>query len=191
MFDIAWSELMVIAVVALVVIGPKDLPKAIYTLGKWVRKARVVARDFQGHIDDMMREAELDELRQQALKVRDANLKSMVENTIDPKGELKNAFDVSGADKSGGVSGHPGSPPEEDGAPAPAPASAPASVGSPQVAAAQPLPATEPPVTAPLPAAPPVEFTPAPAAAPAAAPAPTASASTAEPAAAPTTNRQA
>ena len=160
MFDIAWSELMVIAVVALVVIGPKDLPKAIYTLGKWVRKARVVARDFQGHIDDMMREAELDELRQQALKVRDANIKSMVENTVDPKGELKGAFDV-------GLNGHPGSPPEEDGPAAP--------VGSPQVAAAQPLPATEPPVTAPAPPAPPVEFNPTPAAAtPIAAPTPAA-----------------
>ncbi|WP_448206515.1 Sec-independent protein translocase protein TatB [Azospirillum sp. sgz302134] len=148
MFDIAWSELMVIAVVALVVIGPKDLPKAIFTLGKWVRKARVVAREFQGHIDDMMREAELDELRREALKVRDANLKSMVENTVDPKGDLKNAFDV-------GFSGHPGSPPEEE----------PAPVGSPQVAAAQPQPATEPPVTAPPPPAAPVEFTPTPAAA--------------------------
>lgn len=188
MFDIAWSELMVIAVVALVVIGPKDLPKAIFTLGKWVRKARVVARDFQGHIDDMMREAELDELRQQALKVRDTNLKSMVENTVDPKGELKNAFDVSMADVSGagGASGHPGSTPEEDG---PAPANAP--VGSPQVAAAQPLPATEPPVTAPLPEAPPVEFTPTPAAATAAAPAPAVPANSAEPAPAPTTNKQA
>lgn len=180
MFDIAWSELMVIAVVALVVIGPKDLPKAIYTLGKWVRKARVVARDFQGHIDDMMREAELDELRQQALKVRDANLKSMVENTVDPKGELKNAFDVNLAS---GASGHPGSPPEDGGPAVP--------VGSPQVAAAQPQPATEPPVTAPAPAAPPVEFTPAPAAAPAATPAPAAPASVAETAPAPTTNKQA
>ncbi|MDQ2105822.1 Sec-independent protein translocase protein TatB [Azospirillum isscasi] len=159
MFDIAWSELMVIAVIALVVIGPKDLPKAIYTLGKWVKKARVVARDFQGHIDDMMREAELDDLRKEALKVRDANLQRMVENTIDPKGELKGAFDAV-ADL--GASGHPGSPPEDGPAPAPAAAVVPA-VGSPQVAAAQPQPATEPPVTVPPPPAPPAEFVPAPA----------------------------
>lgn len=152
MFDIAWSELMVIAVIALVVIGPKDLPKAIYTLGKWVKKARVVARDFQGHIDDMMREAELDELRKEALKVRDTNLQKMVENTIDPKGELKGAFDV--AADIGANGGHPGSPPEDGPAPV-------APVGSPQVTAAQPLPATEPPVTVPLPPAPPAEFVPA------------------------------
>lgn len=178
MFDIAWSELMVIAVIALVVIGPKDLPKAIYTLGKWVKKARLVARDFQGHIDDMMREAELDELRKEALKVRDTNLQKMVENTIDPKGELKGAFDV-GANL--GADGYHGSPPEDG--PTPTVASPVPPVGSPQVTAAQPQPATEPPVTAPLPPAPPAEFVPAPAQPPVPA--------SAESAAAATTNKQA
>ncbi|CAO3450990.1 Twin-arginine translocation protein TatB [Azospirillum argentinense] len=180
MFDIAWSELMVIAVIALVVIGPKDLPKAIYTLGKWVKKARVVARDFQGHIDDMMREAELDELRKEALKVRDTNLQKMVENTIDPKGDLKGAFDMGG---DLGASGYHGSPPEDGpsstaASPTPVPP-----VGSPQVTAAQPQPATEPPVTAPLPPAPPAEFVPAPAQPPVPA--------SADSAAAATTNKQA
>ncbi len=107
MFDIAWSELLLIAVVALVVIGPKDLPKAIFTFGKWVRKARVVAREFQTHIDDMMRETELDELRREALKTRDMNIKKMVEDTIDPTGEVGKAFDV-------GTAGHPGSPVESE-----------------------------------------------------------------------------
>ncbi|PWC52780.1 Sec-independent protein translocase protein TatB [Azospirillum sp. TSO22-1] len=111
MFDIGWSELMVIALVALVVIGPKDLPQAIYAVGKWVRKARLVARDFQGHLDDMMREAELDDLRKQALKARDLNIKAMVENQIDPKGDLKAAFDL--PPEMTGAAGHPGSPPED------------------------------------------------------------------------------
>lgn len=155
MFDIGWTEIMVIAVVALVVIGPKDLPKAIYTLGKWVRKARGVAREFQHHIDDMMREAELDELRQQALKARDLNLTRMVEDTVDPKGTLRGAFD----------------PPATNGA-----GTAPAATGQPV-----PLPATEPPVTTPTesptaPALPAAAETPLPATpvgpAPAAAPAP-------------------
>lgn len=112
MFDIAWSELMVIAVIALVVIGPKDLPKAIFTLGKWVRKARVVAREFQTHIDDMMRETELDELRKEALKTRDLNIKKMMEDTIDPKGEVGKAFDAKEFDV--GLNGHGGSTPEPD-----------------------------------------------------------------------------
>ncbi|HYG85109.1 MAG TPA: Sec-independent protein translocase protein TatB [Azospirillum sp.] len=120
MFDIGWSELLIIAVVALVVIGPKDLPHAIYNIGKWVRKARLVARDFQGHIDDMMREAELDDLRKQALKARDLNIQQMMENQLDPKNELKNAFDVSA--EMSAAAGHPGSPPEDAPAPPPAPA---------------------------------------------------------------------
>lgn len=94
MFDIGWSELMLIGIVALVVIGPKDLPGAIYGVGKWVRKARVVAREFQGHIDDMMRESELDDLRKQALKARDLHMSRMVEDVVDPKGEMKAAFDL-------------------------------------------------------------------------------------------------
>ncbi|MBY6263594.1 twin-arginine translocase subunit TatB [Azospirillum sp. 412522] len=119
MFDIAWSELMVIAVIALVVIGPKDLPKAIFTLGKWVRKARGVAREFQTHIDDMMRETELDELRKEALKTRDLNIKKMMEDTIDPQGEVGKAFDPKGFDV--GLNGHAGSPPEPDLPQAPSP----------------------------------------------------------------------
>lgn len=123
MFDIAWSELMVIAVIALVVIGPKDLPKAIFTLGKWVRKARGVAREFQTHIDDMMRETELDELRKEALKTRDLNIKKMMEDTIDPKGEVGKAFDAKEFDA--GLNGHAGSTPEPDLPQAPAPAPTP------------------------------------------------------------------
>ncbi|KAA0578767.1 twin-arginine translocase subunit TatB [Azospirillum sp. B21] len=124
MFDIAWSELMVIAVIALVVIGPKDLPKAIFTLGKWVRKARGVAREFQTHIDDMMRETELDELRKEALKTRDLNIKKMMEDTIDPKGEVGKAFDPKGFDV--GLNGHAGSTPEPDLPQAPVPVAPPA-----------------------------------------------------------------
>lgn len=101
MFDIGWSELMVIGVVALVVIGPKDLPGAIYALGKWVRKARLMARDFQGHLDDMMREAELNDLRQQALKARDSmNFGNVIDKTVDPDGRLKHVFDLEVKDTS-------------------------------------------------------------------------------------------
>ena len=99
MFEIGWPELMLIGLVALLVIGPKDLPKAIYGIGKWVRKARLVAREFQTHVDDMMREAELDELRQQALKARDFNMSQVMENALDPKGELKGALDLPPAPK--------------------------------------------------------------------------------------------
>jgi sec-independent protein translocase protein TatB len=62
MFDIAPTELMLCAVIALVVIGPKDLPKAMRALGHWLGKARSVARHFRSGIDTMIRESELAEM---------------------------------------------------------------------------------------------------------------------------------
>lgn len=153
MFDIGWTEIMVIAVVALVVIGPKDLPKAIYAIGKWVRKARGVAREFQHHIDDMMREAELDELRQQALKARDLNLTRMVEDTVDPKGTLRSAFDPPSIDGTG--TGHSTATPAGPvPLPATAPPVAPAAAPPPPAASESPVPSTPvgpPPAAAPAP----------------------------------------
>ena len=62
MFDIGYTELLVIAIVALVVIGPKDLPRVMRTVGAWVGRARGMARHFRSGIDTMMREAELEEM---------------------------------------------------------------------------------------------------------------------------------
>ncbi|WP_294330419.1 Sec-independent protein translocase protein TatB [uncultured Sphingomonas sp.] len=65
MFDIAPSEFLLVAIVALVFIGPKDLPRAMHFVGKWVGKARGVARQFRSGLDSMVREAELAELEKQ------------------------------------------------------------------------------------------------------------------------------
>ena len=62
MFDIAPSELMLVGTVALVVIGPKDLPKAMRFVGQWVGKARGMARHFRLGIDEMVRQAEMEEM---------------------------------------------------------------------------------------------------------------------------------
>ena len=62
MFDIAPTELLLVAFVALVVIGPKDLPKAMRVVGYWVGRARGVARQFRSGFDAMVREAELEEM---------------------------------------------------------------------------------------------------------------------------------
>ncbi len=62
MFDIAPTELMLVAIVALVVIGPKDLPKAMRVVGYWVGRARAVGRQFRAGFDEMVREAELEEM---------------------------------------------------------------------------------------------------------------------------------
>ena len=63
MFDIGWDELLLIALVALVVIGPKDLPGVLRTLGKWTARARNLAGEFRSHVDDMIREAGVDEMK--------------------------------------------------------------------------------------------------------------------------------
>jgi sec-independent protein translocase protein TatB len=63
MFEIAWSELLLIAVVAIVVIGPKDLPRAMRVVGQWTGRAKRMARDFQGQFNEALREADLEDVK--------------------------------------------------------------------------------------------------------------------------------
>lgn len=65
MFDIGWTELLLIAIVAIVCIGPKDLPIVLRTLGKMARKARGLAREFQASVEEVIRETELSEARKE------------------------------------------------------------------------------------------------------------------------------
>jgi sec-independent protein translocase protein TatB len=81
MFDIAPTELLVVALVALVVIGPKDLPRVMRTVGHWVGRARGMARHFRSGIDTMMREAELEEMEK---KWREENDRIMREHPAGP-----------------------------------------------------------------------------------------------------------
>ncbi|HEV7343511.1 MAG TPA: Sec-independent protein translocase protein TatB [Sphingopyxis sp.] len=89
MFDVAPTELMLVIVVALVVIGPKDLPKAMRFVGKWMGKARGMARHFRSGLDTMMREAELEELEKQWREQNDAIMREFPRiddvNTSTPK----------------------------------------------------------------------------------------------------------
>ncbi|MGL5165286.1 MAG: Sec-independent protein translocase protein TatB [Afipia sp.] len=63
MFDIGWSELVVIGVVALIAIGPKELPGVLRTVGQWMGKARRMAAEFQGQFNEAMREAEMADIK--------------------------------------------------------------------------------------------------------------------------------
>ena len=65
MFDIGWSELLVIAVVAIVVIGPKDLPRVLRSVGRWTGQVKRMARDFQNQFNEALREAELDSVKKE------------------------------------------------------------------------------------------------------------------------------
>ena len=86
MFDVAPTELLLVAVVALVVIGPKDLPRAMRFVGHWVGKARGMARHFRAGLDTMMREAELEELEQKWRAHNEAIMKAhpMIDLTPTP-----------------------------------------------------------------------------------------------------------
>jgi sec-independent protein translocase protein TatB len=72
MFDIGWSELMVIAVVALIAIGPKELPGVLRSVGQWIGKARKMAAEFQGQFQEAMREAEMADIKKSFDEVKDA-----------------------------------------------------------------------------------------------------------------------
>ena len=70
MFDVSWSELLILGVVALIVVGPKELPVLMRTLGRYAGMARKQAAEFRTHFDDAMREAEMSELREEMDSVR-------------------------------------------------------------------------------------------------------------------------
>lgn len=92
MFDIGWSEMMFVAIIAILVIGPKDLPKTIATIGKYIRKAKGFARDFQSGIDDLAKEADLDDIKK-SVTGQDFNIKKQIEDAVDPTGEFSKAFE--------------------------------------------------------------------------------------------------
>ncbi len=62
MLDVGWSELLVLGVLALLVVGPRELPRLMRTVGQWVNRARTMARDFQRGMEDVAREADIQEL---------------------------------------------------------------------------------------------------------------------------------
>src|SRR5262252_3107893 len=70
MVDLSWSHILLVLVVALVVVGPKDLPKLMRTVGQWMGKARQMADQFRSSFDEMTRQAELDELRKELEALR-------------------------------------------------------------------------------------------------------------------------
>ncbi len=70
MFDLSWSHILILLVVTLVVVGPKDMPRLLRMAGQWMGKARAMANEFRKSFDDMARQTELDELRQQIESLR-------------------------------------------------------------------------------------------------------------------------
>ncbi len=95
MLDIGWSEMAIVAVVALFVIGPRELPRLLRTVGRYAAKIRGMAREFQEGIDDAVREAELDEVKKQIESVQKIDVRESIENAIDPDRRIGKAMDFS------------------------------------------------------------------------------------------------
>ncbi|MEO9337053.1 Sec-independent protein translocase protein TatB [Mesorhizobium sp. SB112] len=84
MFEIGWSEMLVIAIVMIVVVGPKDLPKMLRTIGKMTTKLRGMAGDFQKQFNDALKEAELDDVKKSIDELRGLNPANEIKKHINP-----------------------------------------------------------------------------------------------------------
>jgi len=129
MLDMSWGEIVLIGAVAVIFIGPKELPNALRTMGKFMGKARTMAREFQNNVDDMIREAELEEVKKKVQSVQNVatgGLSGAIQNAIDPKGEIQKALAPPETLSPPAISELPPPP-----APAPAPSVAPAPVETP------------------------------------------------------------
>ena len=99
MLDIGMPELLIVALIAIIVIGPKDLPRALRTVMQGVKKARNIAREFQSGVDEMVREADLDDLKQELNKATNGDLKKTLTDAVDPGGDLAKEMDMKDVEK--------------------------------------------------------------------------------------------
>ncbi|MEQ8818035.1 MAG: Sec-independent protein translocase protein TatB [Thalassobaculum sp.] len=93
MFDLGWQEFILIALVAVIVVGPKDLPRVVRTVGQWIRKARSLASEFQGSLEEMARESELDDVRKSIQEASRGGVGASIEKHVDPDGEIRRSFE--------------------------------------------------------------------------------------------------
>jgi sec-independent protein translocase protein TatB len=130
MFDIGWSELVVIAVVALIAIGPKELPGVLRMVGQWMGKARKMAAEFQGQFQEAMREAEMadlkktfDEVKEAASGFKGGNMMTSLQKDVGEALRIddidKPASDAPASDKSASAAVEPPATPTTPAAPTP------------------------------------------------------------------------
>src|ERR1700756_1383772 len=92
MFDFAWSEILLIGAVAWIGIGPKDMPAAIRAVSSMVKKARRMAAEFQTHVDEMVRDADLGDVKKAFSDIRNLDVPSLLEKHVDPDRSIRNTF---------------------------------------------------------------------------------------------------
>ncbi|MEW9806286.1 Sec-independent protein translocase protein TatB [Mesorhizobium sp. ZMM04-5] len=145
MFDIGWTEMLVIAVILIVVVGPKDLPKMLRTFGRSTAKLRSMANDFQKQFNEALKEAELDDVKKSVDTLRSLNPTHEIKKQLNP-------FEKAAADVRAGLDTLKPKPPE--------PASATATAAEPLKGGATAMPGEPAAATpaAPLPSSPPADL---------------------------------
>ena len=118
MFDIGWGELVVIGIVALIAIGPKELPTVLRTLGQYMGKIRRMAAEFQGQFQEAMREAEMADLKQQAEEIK-SSVRDLTnfDPMADTQKDIERAFEMPEPGKA--VEPHDAAPPTPSALPEP------------------------------------------------------------------------
>jgi sec-independent protein translocase protein TatB len=116
MFDIGWGKIVIIAVIALIVIGPKELPAVLRTVGQWMGKIRRMAAEFQGQFQEAMREAEMADLKKSVDAITDATRD--LTTGFDPIGSVRKDIESAFDDKPQATSPAPPAAPSEAAAPA-------------------------------------------------------------------------
>lgn len=101
MFDLGWQEFLLVAIITVIVVGPKDLPRVVRSVSQFVRKARSMAREFQSSLEEVAREAELDDVRREVQSMSKDGIGKSIEKQIDPDGSMRES--VEGVRKAAGA----------------------------------------------------------------------------------------
>lgn len=94
----SWWEISIVGLMMILVLGPKELPHAMRTIARFMRKARRLASEFQGHMDDLVREADLDEVRKTVTSIKNQDVGAVIGQAVDPTGDLTREIDTTLAD---------------------------------------------------------------------------------------------
>ena len=108
MFDLSWSHIAILVVVALLVLGPKELPNAIRTGAQLLRTGRKLAGEFRSGMDELLREAELEETRRSISQAMSEGVEKTLAENVDSTGELKAAITTDPPEGAGGALDHCG-----------------------------------------------------------------------------------
>ncbi len=99
MFDIGWQEIFIVATIAIIVVGPKDLPHVLRTVAKFVNRARGMVREFQSGLDEVVREAGVDDIKESVERGANFDMGGEIEKIIDPEGDIANEMDMGDIEK--------------------------------------------------------------------------------------------